>query len=32
LKEPGGFDRDGLRDRLAALAARGIYVGGSSWK
>ena len=28
----GGFDREGLRDRLADLAARRIYVGGSSWK
>jgi uncharacterized protein YecE (DUF72 family) len=26
------FDRDALRDRLGALAGRGIYVGGSSWK
>ncbi len=28
----GNFDRDGLRDRLATLAARGVYIGGSSWK
>ena len=27
-----GFDRDGLRDRLNALAAQGIFLGGSSWK
>ena len=26
------FDRDRLRDRLSALAARGIFIGGSSWK
>jgi uncharacterized protein YecE (DUF72 family) len=32
LHEPTAFDRDGLRDRLRRLAARRIYVGGSSWK
>ncbi|HVW85364.1 MAG TPA: DUF72 domain-containing protein, partial [Bryobacteraceae bacterium] len=32
LDEPPAFDRDRLRDRLRELAARGIYVGGSSWK
>jgi uncharacterized protein YecE (DUF72 family) len=35
LHEPparGGFDRDRLRDKLAGLAARGVYIGGSSWK
>jgi uncharacterized protein YecE (DUF72 family) len=36
LDEPAGFDgafdRDGLRDRLRALADGGIYIGGSSWK
>ncbi|HXE63300.1 MAG TPA: DUF72 domain-containing protein [Bryobacteraceae bacterium] len=36
LEEPAdsesGFDRDVLRDRLRILAARGIYIGGSSWK
>jgi uncharacterized protein YecE (DUF72 family) len=26
------FDRDLVRDRLNGLAARGIFVGGSSWK
>ncbi len=26
------FDRDRLRDRLNELAARGIFIGGSSWK
>ncbi len=26
------FDRDRLRDRLNTLAARGIFIGGSSWK
>ncbi len=32
-KEPSsGFDRAGLRERLRELAARGVYVGGSSWK
>lgn len=30
--EPGGFDRAGLAERLHALAAEGIYIGGSSWK
>jgi uncharacterized protein YecE (DUF72 family) len=30
--EPSGFDRDGLAARLRDLAARGIYIGGSSWK
>jgi uncharacterized protein YecE (DUF72 family) len=30
--EPGGFDRDLLAQRLADLAARNIYIGGSSWK
>jgi uncharacterized protein YecE (DUF72 family) len=32
FEEPGGFDRDFLAGRLADLAARGIYIGGSSWK
>jgi uncharacterized protein YecE (DUF72 family) len=32
LEEPLEFDRDALRDRLNALAARQIYIGGSSWK
>jgi uncharacterized protein YecE (DUF72 family) len=30
--EPGSFDRDGLADKLRALAAQNIYIGGSSWK
>jgi uncharacterized protein YecE (DUF72 family) len=30
--EPGGFDRDLLAQRLSDLAARNIYIGGSSWK
>jgi uncharacterized protein YecE (DUF72 family) len=30
--EPHEFDRDAFRDRLAGLAAEGIYFGGSSWK
>jgi uncharacterized protein YecE (DUF72 family) len=30
--EPLSFDRDQLRDRLTALAARRIFIGGSSWK
>lgn len=32
LGEKPAFDRDLLRDRLNALAARGIFIGGSSWK
>jgi uncharacterized protein YecE (DUF72 family) len=32
LRDSGGFDRDRLRDRLAGLAARGVFIGGSSWK
>ena len=32
FEEPGAFDRDGLAARLGALAAEGIYIGGSSWK
>jgi uncharacterized protein YecE (DUF72 family) len=32
LNEPGTFDRDRLRERLGALAARNIFIGGSSWK
>jgi uncharacterized protein YecE (DUF72 family) len=32
LDEPSAFDRDLLRDRLKALASRGIFIGGSSWK
>ena len=31
-KESTTFDRDQLRDRLRALAVRGIFIGGSSWK
>jgi uncharacterized protein YecE (DUF72 family) len=30
--EPSGFDRDFLAARLADLAARNIFIGGSSWK
>jgi uncharacterized protein YecE (DUF72 family) len=30
--EPGSFDRGGLADKLHALAAQNIYIGGSSWK
>ena len=30
--EPSSFDRDELAARLKALAARHIYIGGSSWK
>ena len=31
--EPGPqFDRGGLADRLRALAAQNVYIGGSSWK
>jgi len=32
FEEPGGFDREGLAARLGALAARNIFIGGSSWK
>ena len=32
FEEPGGFDRDALAERLRALAAENIYIGGSSWK
>jgi uncharacterized protein YecE (DUF72 family) len=32
LEEKPAFDRDMLRDRLSKLAARNIFVGGSSWK
>jgi uncharacterized protein YecE (DUF72 family) len=30
--DASAFDRDRLRDRLTSLAARGVYIGGSSWK
>jgi uncharacterized protein YecE (DUF72 family) len=30
--EPAAFDREGLAARLKALAARNIFIGGSSWK
>ena len=29
---PGTFDRDGLANKLHALATQHIYIGGSSWK
>jgi uncharacterized protein YecE (DUF72 family) len=32
LNERPAFDRDKLRHRLNALAARHIFIGGSSWK
>lgn len=32
VDEKPAFDRDKLRERLNTLAARGIYIGGSSWK
>ncbi len=32
LERPPAFDRDGLKARLDSLAARHIYIGGSSWK
>jgi uncharacterized protein YecE (DUF72 family) len=32
FNETPAFDRNRLRDRLSALAARGVYIGGSSWK
>jgi uncharacterized protein YecE (DUF72 family) len=30
--EPRSFDRGGLAEKLRALAAQNIYIGGSSWK
>jgi uncharacterized protein YecE (DUF72 family) len=30
--EPSSFNREGLASRLGALAARKIFIGGSSWK
>jgi uncharacterized protein YecE (DUF72 family) len=30
--ERGSFDRDGLAEKLRALAAQNIFIGGSSWK
>lgn len=32
FEEPGGFDRDALSEKLRGLAARNIFIGGSSWK
>ncbi len=32
LDDRAGFDRDALRERLSALAARSVSIGGSSWK
>lgn len=32
FEEPDAFPRDHLAERLAALAAQRIYIGGSSWK
>ncbi len=32
FEEPGAFDREGLAARLHDLAARNIFIGGSSWK
>ena len=32
FEEPGGFDREGLRRKLAALAQQHIFIGTSSWK
>jgi uncharacterized protein YecE (DUF72 family) len=32
LDPPVAFDREGLRDRLSALARHRIFIGGSSWK
>ncbi len=32
FEEPGGFGREFLAGRLGELAAKGIYIGGSSWK
>ena len=30
--ERGSFDRGGLAEKLRALAAQNIFIGGSSWK
>ncbi len=32
FEDPDAFDRDGLAEKLNALAAQNIYIGGSSWK
>jgi uncharacterized protein YecE (DUF72 family) len=32
FEDPDAFPRDHLADRLRALAAQNIYIGGSSWK
>ncbi|HWB82664.1 MAG TPA: DUF72 domain-containing protein [Bryobacteraceae bacterium] len=32
FEEPSNFDRDALAERLRALAAKNILIGGSSWK
>jgi uncharacterized protein YecE (DUF72 family) len=32
LHQPSAFNRERLRDRLQEFAARGVYIGGSSWK
>ena len=32
FEEPGGFDREGLAERLRSAASENIYIGGSSWK
>jgi len=32
FEEPSDFDRAGLRDKLAALAAEDVWIGTSSWK
>jgi uncharacterized protein YecE (DUF72 family) len=32
FEEPSAFDREGLAARLRALAAEGVYIGGSSWR
>ena len=32
LHASSSFDRDRLRERLQEFAARGVYIGGSSWK
>ncbi len=30
--EPGGFDREGLAEKLRSAASENIYIGASSWK
>jgi len=31
-QERSGFDRDAIRSKVAGLAAKGVFIGTSSWK